>query len=268
MKKDCINFQVLLSCMFQTYMAIVRKSNLQNVSTIVVNQCNVQVEQHKKIGDLHWIDSPSRGLSVSRNLAIANASADVCVISDDDEIFKDNLEQIIQQGYAIYPQADIIIFNNPVRKKNISKKSCKLSKYDLLKVASRQISFKLDKVRGKIEFDKLLGAGTGNGGGEENKFLLDCYKSGLQIYFVPLTISSHVKRPSTWFFGYDANYFYNRGKSTRYIFGFWFACLYGGYFLVAKWKKYNQTISVFQAAKALFSGIWNDELSCNRLVQR
>ena len=111
-----------------------------------------------------------------------------------------------------------------------------------------------------ITFDINLGAGTNNGGGEENKFLLDCYKAKLQIYFVPHKIASHYKQVSTWFFGYDANYFYNRGKSTRYIFGFWFACLYGVYFLLAKYSVYKGTIPLWTAAKNLFYGISRNEL--------
>ncbi len=259
-----LRIQVLLSCMHQKDATIVQRANLQQVPAVVINQCNVAQEKITyPTTHLTWIDTPTRGLSVSRNLAIRNATADVCVIADDDEVFEKNLVQIIQQGYTLCPQADVLIFSNPARQKNISKVPRKLSKYDLLKVASRQITFKLSKIQDKISFDTCLGAGTGNGGGEENKFLLDCYKAGLHIYFVPFTLSAHIKLPSTWFFGYDANYFYNRGKSMRYILGFWLSSLYGLYFLVAKYPVYKKTISPWQAAKNLFNGIWKNELVKN-----
>ena len=247
--------QVLLSCMHQKDFSIVQRSRLENIPTLVINQTDVAVTKKQNFPLLCWIDTPGRGLSVSRNLAIANATADIGVLADDDEIFEADLVQRITAAYEKYPQADIIIFKLSNRVKALGNKPRRLGKYDLLRVASWQITFRLKSVRGKFAFDTKLGAGTGNGGGEENKFLLDCYKQGLKIQYVPCVIAAGIEQPSTWFFGYDAAYFYTRGKSTRYIYGFWFACIYGVYFLIKKHPKYGKEISCWHAGKALWRGI-------------
>lgn len=246
--------------MQQDNFSIIQKSNLREIPTIVINQCTIPQERKITKQNLYWIDSPSRGLSISRNLAIKNASADICILSDDDEVFEPNLEEIIAAGYQYFPQADIIVFNLRNHFNRLGKIARRLTKYDLLKVTSFQITFKLKSVRNKISFDPLLGSGTNNGSGEENKFLLDCFEAGLKIYFVPKIIATLHSTPSHWFVGFDKKYFYNRGKSTRYIYGFWFSNIYALYFLVAKRKQYISTISTFQATRSIFAGIWKNEL--------
>lgn len=260
---DTLYVQVLMSCMYQKDISLVPQSNLQETPTVVVNQGEFTREKiTSPTQHLTWIDTPTRGLSVSRNLAIKNATADVCVIADDDEVFEDNLPQIINRGYAQCPQADVLIFTVGNRPVKFGDKPRKLKKWELLKINSVRTTFRRESILKKsIFFDTLLGSGTGNGSGEENKFVLDCYKSGLQIYFVPLKIAAVLPdRKSNWFHGYNADFFYTRGKSTRYIFGFWFACLYGVYFLLAKYPIYKKTISSWGASQNLFMGIFKNEL--------
>ena len=254
--------QVLLSCMYQKDSAVVERSNLSDIPTLVINQTDIAKEERKQISpSLLWVDSPTRGLSVSRNLAIQNATADICVLADDDEVFEKELVQRISSAYEQYPQADIILFNIKNFPVKFGEKARPLKKWEILKANSIRITFRLKKIQGKIGFDSLLGSGTGNGGGEENKFLLDCWKEGLKIYFVPIFIAAlREQSTSQWFDGFDENYFYTRGKSTRYIFGFWFACIYGFYFLIAKYPAYNQTISLWNASKNLVAGIWKNQL--------
>lgn len=63
-----MNVQVLISCMNQT-IDIVKQSNLSH-DVIVVNQCDV-INEIEEIypNQILFINSPSRGLSHSRNLA-------------------------------------------------------------------------------------------------------------------------------------------------------------------------------------------------------
>lgn len=255
--------EVLLSCMNQKDRAIINRSNLEKTHTLVVNQCDITQERIiEQTPYLCWLDTPTQGLSVSRNLALANTKADIAIIADDDEVFENNLSEKVTEVYKNLPQADIIIFSLSNTRIKFGNRPRKLSKWELLKVVSVRITFKIDVIRNnKITFDPLLGSGSGNGSGEENKFLLDCYKKGLQIYFSPCTIAYLDKSSkSLWFRGYDEKYFFLRGQSTRYIFGFWFACVYGIYFLVFKHKEYSKDISIFKAAGNLFLGILKNEL--------
>lgn len=256
-------FAILLSCMNEKDKGIITRSNIKS-DCVIINQCYENSKGELSIGENKsclWINSTERGLSRSRNMAIQNSEADICLISDNDEIFDDDIEEKILIAYKELPQADIIVFNlynKPLKLKN---KIYKLSKIELLKVASWQISFKrLSIVKNDIEFDIKLGAGTGNGAGEENKFLLDAYDKGLEIYYYPLNIAEMIERESTWFKGYDEDYFYKRGASTRYILGFWLSCVYAVYFLIFKHNLYKNNIKFLKALKIIFKGIFDNKL--------
>ena len=251
-----MKIQVLLSCMHNDDFSIIHKSGLDKVSTLVVNQCNAEHERTVTDGLHTMIYTPTRGLSVSRNIAIENASTDICLISDDDEEFIPELENTITKAYQDYPDADVIIFNVFNRSKKLGDKPRRLGKYELLRVSSWQISFRLASVKNRVFFDKNLGAGTGNGASEENKFLLDCHKAGLKIFYVPVPIASVAQTSSTWFNGYDKKFFFNRGKTTRYILGLPVSVFYAFHFLILKRKLYGKDISPLDAGKELFRGIF------------
>lgn len=252
-----MKLEILLSCMNEKDLSIISKSNIK-CDSIVVNQCdsnNVIVEKNIK-----WINSTERGLSRSRNLAIKNSNADICLISDDDEVFVDDVEKKIVKAYEDNPEADIIIFKVLNVKNNLGNKKKKLNIFDLLKVSSVQISFKKEKIEGKIKFDEKLGSGTENGAGEENDFLFKCLKKKLKIYYIPIEIAKLNTVQSTWFDGYNEKYFYNRGRTTRYIFGFWFAFVYAIYFVIFKHKVYKKDISFLKALKNIMKGIFSREM--------
>ena len=251
-------FAILLSCMHEKDKEIIKRSNIKN-ECVIINQCDENSREEIKIDKNKtclWINSTERGLSISRNMAIQSSKADICLIADNDEIFDDDIEEKILKAYKEMPQADIIIFdlhNKPIKLKN---KIYKIKRLECLRVCSLQITFKRKSIVGNnLNFDVKLGAGTGNGAGEENKFLLEAYDKGLQIYHYVVNIAKMVENESTWFKGYDEDYFYKRGASTRYILGFWLSCAYAVYFLIFKYREYKNNISVIKACLKLFEGI-------------
>ena len=234
---------------------------LQDVQVLLVNQCDVEKPELLCSGKARMLNTPSRGLSNSRNLAIENAQADVCLFSDDDESFVENLEGKILEQYEKHPDADIIIFKMIDRPARLGLEEKTLKGLDYLKVGSWQISFRRKAVLEKgIRFDPKLGAGSGNGAGEENKFMKECMAAGLKAVFVPVEIGSAVRKDSTWFKGFDQKYFYNRGRSTRYLLGLPLASLYALYFLYAKRHKYGKDISTGKAFIAIFKGLFAPKL--------
>ena len=128
-----------------------------------------------------------------------------------------------------------------------------------MKVSSWQISFQRQRLLDSgVRFDELLGAGTGNGAEEELKFLLDCQKAGLQIYYAPTEIASVGQTESTWFAGFTEEFFVNRGATTRYILGAPLAAVYAVYYVVKKRKKFS--VSAFTALKEIFRGMKDNKI--------
>ena len=246
--------EVLMSCMNKKEFSIIEESNLKDVNTLIVNQCDKD-EQLPLDSKHRVINTTSRGLSVSRNIPIDNANGDICLLCDDDEIFIDDLAEVIQDAYDKIQDADIIAFKVCNWPEVFGGKTKRLSKIELLKISSVQISFKRKSVLGKIKFDSFLGAGTKNGSGEENKFLLECHKIGLKIYYMPIDILSLIENESTWFSGFNEDYFYKRGYTTRYIYGLPFSILYNLYFVLSKRKIYRNDTTFNKAAYYLFKGM-------------
>lgn len=256
-------FAILLSCMYEKDKEIIKRSNIQS-NCVIINQCDEDKKEQVKIKDNKtclWINSKERGLSKSRNMAIENSKADICLIADNDEIFDDDVEEKILKVYQELPQADIIVFNLHNKPTKLKNKIYKLKRLECLRVCSLQITFRRKSIAyNNLKFDIKLGAGTGNGAGEENKFLLDAYDKGLKIYHYPINIATMVDNESTWFNGYDEEYFYKHGMTTRYILGFWLSCAYALYFLIFKYGLYKQKISIFSATKSMLCGIFDNKI--------
>ena len=106
--------EILLSCMHQTD-EIIKRSNIR-CNVTVVNQCDKDDKRTIPIDGkddgcvANWIDSTKRGLSRSRNMALQSASFDFCLISDDDEVFVDGVDTIIEKAFKDNPKSDVLIF--------------------------------------------------------------------------------------------------------------------------------------------------------------
>ena len=258
-----MSLEVLLSCMHQSDAALVHKSNLTG-NCVVVNQCDREnyAEYATENGIVRMFSTRQRGLTKSRNMAIRNAQADVCLICDDDELFVPGYERAILDAYEQLPQADVIIFKMVDRPPSFKDSVMPLRFPQTMKVSSWQISFRRKKLLdANVWFDELLGAGTGNGAEEELKFLLDCEKAGLVIYYVPTEIASVAQDASTWFDGFNETFFENRGATTRYILGTGLASLYALYYIVCKKNMYQDSISPAKALKATFRGIRENKIA-------
>jgi glycosyltransferase involved in cell wall biosynthesis len=261
-EKKQLSLEVLVSCMHEEGEDIIKRSRI-TTDVLVVNQCDCE-EKFQKFDGIRRIiriNTAERGLSRSRNMAIENAKDDICLLCDDDEMFVETYSEIIREAFSQIPEADIIVFcisNQPCK---LKKEAHRLSKMQCLHVSSWQIAFRRKSVvECGVRFDVYMGAGSGNGGGEEIKFLLDCYDKGLRIYHVPEVIASVSQEKSTWFQGYDSKFFYQRGISTRYMLGLVPATAYAFYYVIRKRALYKNDISMYGALKAILSGIKNNDI--------
>jgi len=253
---------VLMSCMHQQDAELVQESRLTG-DVVVVNQCDREGydEYETPRGRVRMFSTTQRGLTKSRNLAIAKAQADICLLCDDDELFVPDYAEKITAAYEQLPQADVIIFKMVNRPAAFGDAARPLRWVDCMKVSSWQISFRREKLLSSgVKFDEFLGAGTGNGAEEELKFLLDCRKAGLKVWYVPVEIASVAQEQSTWFGGFDETFFENRGATTRYILGPALAGAYALYYVARKKPLYHNTISPATALRATFRGIRENKI--------
>ena len=257
-----MTLEVLMSCMHQKDDTLVHMSALTG-NVLMVNQCdkNGYAEYKNESGIVRIFSTEQRGLCKSRNMAITKARADICLLCDDDEVFVPGYEEKILNSYRDTPQADVIIFKMVNRPSSFPDRTMRLKFPLTMKVSSWQISFRRERLlETGVRLDELLGAGTGNGAEEELKFLLDCQRAGLAIYYVPVEIASVAQNQSTWFDGFNETFFENRGATTRYILGSGLAAAYGLYYVARKKALYQESISPAKALYAIFRGIRENKI--------
>lgn len=231
---------------------------------VVINQCDREeyAEYPTEKGTMRMFSTTQRGLTKSRNEAVRKATADVCLLADDDEVFVPGYEEAVLVAYKKLPDADMVIFKMVNRTPSFPDKIMRLHFPNTMKVSSWQISFRRENLlKSGVLFDELLGAGTGNGAEEELKFLTDCERAGLKIYYVPVEIASVAQTASTWFGGFNETFFENRGATTRYILGFPTASLYAFHYVLMKRNMYKKDISPLNALLATFRGILKNKIT-------
>ena len=261
-----MKLEVLISCMHQADDELVRKSRITG-DAVVINQCDRAgyEEYPTPNGRARMFRTTQRGVTKSRNLAITKAQADICLLCDDDETFEADYEAKILGAYEELPQADVIVFKIGNWRNALGERTCRIRFPQTMKVSSVQISFRRQSLLdGDIRFDELLGAGSGNGAEEELKFLTDCEKAGLKIFFVPVTVAALASEESTWFGGFTEQFFENRGATTRYILGTGLALLYAVYYIIRKRGLYRQSITPARALRATFRGIRENKIGKQR----
>lgn len=254
---------VLISCMHQTDASIIEKTNVQS-DTIVINQCNIDsVEEFNftnkegKTCHVKFINTTERGLSRSRNMAITNAWGDICYICDDDELLEDDCEKKILRAYESHPNQDIMTFG--LKRKNCTYPSeeRKMGIAQILRTSSVQITFRREViVNNALQFDPKMGSGSGNGGGEENKFLMDCRKKGLSLYYVPDMIATVQTEDSQWFHGFTEKYFRDSFWAARRSLGAPLALLYLFYWCLFRSSHFDIKMSRFKMLQYSLKGFF------------
>lgn len=239
---------------------LVKKMNIKS-PCLVVNQCPNEKNtsllnyESKKLRVLSFAE---KGLSKSRNKAIASCSSKIGVIADDDLVYDDNFENIILKSYDKYNDADIIAFyvesENDDRPTSQQKDGRKMF-LGSMKISSFQITFKKQSIIDhNIKFDEMFGAGSGKyTAGEENIFLFDCLKKGLKIYYVSERIAIVNHQDSTWFNGFTNKYLETLGAAYYRMTPF-FSNIFIFQFLIRKHKLYKKNCTLKDAYKFLLNG--------------
>ncbi len=256
-----MNIEILVSTMningLSQFQELMKNMNIHKDALVINQNWKDNLNYYDQLNNIKLLTFKENGLSKSRNRLLENCTKNICILADDDLIYENDYENIVLNAYKEYPEADIIVFyvesDNPNNIKPLLKKG-KVDYLHLMKIQSVQISFKSSKIReANIKFDERFGAGSKYYMGEESIFLYECYKKGLKIYSYPKKIAKITDRESTWFKGFDSNYFKVKGACFRMINSkiYIFLCLQ---FLIRKFQIYKDTISFFYAFKCMLIG--------------
>lgn len=253
-----MTIEVLLSTMHQKDKSIVERIGLQ-CDTVVVNQCECEsIEKYESNGHrIIWINSKERGLSRSRNMALSNSSADVCLLVDDDEVLDSEYVSTILNAFERHPDASVIGFQVEGIEsafKVYNGEETSVGFIRSMRMASVEIAFKRHElIDNNIRFNEMIGAGTRYKMGEENTMLFNCLSKSLKIYYVPQLIGRIHIGDSTWFNGFDAEYFHSRGAVFTAMSQKW-ALLLIGQFAIRKYKLYKEETGFLKALKLMLNG--------------
>lgn len=260
-KVENLKVEVLVSTMRKKDYSFINEMKITGDCTII-NQDNDNnfTSIQEKDRRIQFISYDEKGLSKSRNRGIEHASSDICIIADDSCIYVDNYIDIVSKSYQKHPDADLIIFDinneDTARKERfISKKTSSIGYLKSMKVSSVRISFKKESIKKtELKFDTYFGSGSNYfSSGEENIFLFNCLKKNLNIIYVPILIGKIKKHESTWFKGYNADYFKTKGAVSYALFKKLYI-LYIMQFAIRKYKLYNNECSFTRAISYMLKG--------------
>lgn len=253
-----MRFETLVVTVDRHDCSLAEKMNLQTDS-LIGNQSDftktdiVDYNGHK----LTFFNNEDRGVGKNRNLVLDHATADICILADDDMHFVDGYPSIMQKALELAPDADIWIFNliEKQQKRYVIKEVSSVgytgyAKFGAARIAVRRSSI----VKADIHFSQLFGGGAKYGSGEDTIFLKECLDKNLKIVAVPLALAEMDQdEESTWFTGYNDKFFYDKG-ALYYALYKKSASLYILRYLIKYRNKYKHDINFFFALKQMNKG--------------
>lgn len=117
--------EVLIAALDCNPESLIDKMNIQT-DAIVANQCdeNRIYDFNANEHCIKVLNFNERGVGLNRNNALMRATAEYCLIADDDMVYLDGYEEIVLRAFKENPNADVIIFNleEPIPHRFINKK--------------------------------------------------------------------------------------------------------------------------------------------------
>ena len=232
-------FEILCVTMHQKDFSKLKEMNIHS-DVVYANQAD-RASYDEMIFEGHtakMVTTPTRGVGVNRNLALTYASAEICLLADDDVVYKDNVEELVTSEFDAHPDADIFIFHldtdDPVRQQISYPKTKKCSRFCRMPWGGARIAVRLNSVRkANVWFTTLFGGGCIFPSGEDSMWLRDAKRNGLCFYVSKETIGRVSFEISTWFTGYNEKFFYGKGaycvncyKSLFYVWMIYYAFRY------------------------------------------
>lgn len=199
-----------------------------------------------------------KGVGLSRNRALEHACGDILLFSDDDIVYSQGYEKVIQREFDNHPEADALFFNVNVcdeRRTYFNTEFGKCHIWNAGRYPAYSIAIRKSAIEGKeIKFSTLFGGGAKYSCGEDSLFIKDCLKAGLNMYKTPAVIGEEIPRPSTWFNGYNDKFFFDRGVMYHFLYGH-LAMIMGARFVFTKKAEMCKDVPAGKAYRLLLDGI-------------
>lgn len=254
-----MSVQLLISCVNKDVRQMLQTQRVTG-KAVVVNQCDKNGEEHFAVNtaEADIYHRKERGVGRSRNLALSKADQDICLFGDEDIVYADGYEALIEAEFAAHPQADGILFQvevTPERKTYQNDVFGRVSLWNCGRYPAYSMAFRREKLQKTgVEFSLLFGGGAAYSNGEDSLFIRQLIKAGMRIYKSPVCIGEEIPRPSTWFTGYHEKFFFDRGVLYHFLYGA-AAPVWGFRFVFAKRKEMCQQVAWTKAYRLLLDGI-------------
>jgi len=227
-------FEVLCVTMHQKDFSKIKEMNIHS-DVVFANQCDrIAYEEVEFDGyKAKMISTNTRGVGINRNLTLMYASADICLMADDDVVYNDNYRDVILSEFVAHPDADVFIFHldtDSERKQIKYSKTRKCGKFERMPWGGVRIAFRLSSVKkANVNFTTLFGGGCVFPSGEDSMWLIDAKRKGLTFYVSKETIGKLSFEKSSWFTGLDEKFFFGKGafyqavhRKTFYMWALYF----------------------------------------------
>ncbi|MDW7650635.1 MAG: hypothetical protein SCM57_04790 [Bacillota bacterium] len=255
-----MKLEVLLATMHREDKKILNDINVKTDITVINQTDHESKEEFEFNGkSVLWINSKARGLSKSRNDALCNSRNEVCLLADDDMIYRDGYEKIVIKAFEENPYADIIVFGiDSIESKKAAGlatlKNERLNYNKSMRACSVQLALKVNSIKKhKLRFNEKVGPGGRYNMGDENIFLTRCYNKGLKIYSYPNVIADLHTGESSWFEGFTEKYLFDRGAILGGM-SKWLSILYIIRFAIINHNRYARNVSFKRAIKIMLQG--------------
>jgi len=215
----------LISAVNQNIEELVEGMNLET-DAVIVNQCDKSENGSFANGSLKidWCCMTQRGVGLSRNTCIEMApQCDIILFTDEDISYDEGYSQAIIDEYTAHPEADALLFNMRVcdsRRTYWNEDHHRVRFYNYGKFPAYSISVRRDRLmKSGVRFPLEFGGGAKYINGEDSVFLHDLLKAGIKIYTSTVCLGQEQERESTWFKGYNEEFFISRGALYVRLYG-------------------------------------------------
>ena len=220
--------EILISTMFRTDLSFLddmfQHNEMSDFHVLVINQTDEDRQLVERRNGVKVINTSERGLPQSRNMAIAHATGDLCLVADDDVVYEPGLERIIRQAYEHYADAEVITFKMNNSDGTTYREYPEVTHHTVESVDTVNgvvISFKRHSLLDRgVGYNNHFGLGATFGTANEYVFMRNCLKGGLASYFYPEAILSHPEFSSGKDEGSDRVVYARAALQFKYH-GFW-----------------------------------------------